>query len=120
MAQREHVLDIAADRDGTVDQPAASALLIGAMAEGSNLELEWLWLFTRVTREEERRYCLERARYINPHSDMARHELAKLNAMHRAPMVEKHAARIGARLIAALLVALAVVLWVMAAAGAIA
>jgi hypothetical protein len=50
-------------------------LYFQAVADNVNLELEWLWLATQVTREEERRYCLERALYINPYSGMAQHEL---------------------------------------------
>ena len=49
-----------------------------AVRKNSNLELDWLWLATQVTRDAERRYCLERALYINPRSDAARQALAKL------------------------------------------
>ena len=55
-----------------------SDLFAQGVREDSNLELDWLWLFTRVASISERRYCLERALAINPHSEMARAELAKL------------------------------------------
>jgi hypothetical protein len=120
MVQRQHVHDIAVDRDRAPDQPEDRSPFVLAIAADSHLELEWLWLFTRVTQEEERRYCLERALYIDPHSEMARHELAKLSVLSRAPMARIHAARIGTRLIAAVLAALAVTLGVIAVVGAIA
>ena len=58
------------------DQPAPAALFATAVRDNSNLEMDWLWLATQVTHAAERRYCLERALYINPHSDAARQGLA--------------------------------------------
>jgi hypothetical protein len=98
----------------------ADALFFQAIAESVNLEMEWLWLFTRVAREEERRYCLERALYINPHSDMARHELAWLNGARRPSALGWQAVHTPARLIAVLLLALGVALCVAIAAGVVA
>jgi hypothetical protein len=62
-------------------------LFAQAVREGSNLELDWLWLAGQVTRDAERRYCLERALYINPHSDAAQQGLATL-ARQTAPALE--------------------------------
>jgi hypothetical protein len=56
----------------------ASNLFAQAVRDNSNLELDWLWLATQVTRDAERRYCLERALVINPHSAAAREALATL------------------------------------------
>src|SRR5262245_25854269 len=32
-----------------------------ALRDDSNQELDWLWAYMQVTREDQRRYCLERA-----------------------------------------------------------
>jgi hypothetical protein len=55
------------------------AIFARALREHSNLEQDWLWLATIVTAEAERRYCFERALYIDPHSVEAREELARLD-----------------------------------------
>lgn len=60
---------------------AAEALFVQAVCDNSNLEMDWLWLATKVVREHERRYCWEQALRINPHSEVARHELAVLPAL---------------------------------------
>jgi hypothetical protein len=49
-----------------------------ALHDDSNQELDWLWVYVQVTREDQRRYCLERALVINPKSELARRELARL------------------------------------------
>lgn len=113
-------LPAAEKRNDDVYGAEADALFFQAIAESVNLEMEWLWLFTRVAREEERRYCLERALYINPHSDMARHELARLNGVRHASVPGWQAMHTPARLIAALLVVLGVALCVAIAAGVVA
>lgn len=64
-------LDRAAETD-------AGALFARCLREQSNLEQDWLWLSTMVTGEAELHYCLERALYINPRSEEARRELARL------------------------------------------
>lgn len=56
-------------------------LFASAVRDGSNLEMDWLWMAEQVTREYERRYCLEQALRINPDSETARRELAKLPAI---------------------------------------
>ncbi len=55
-----------------------SALLAQALEEGSNLELDWIWYAAQLSALDERRYCLERARYINPASEEAHWALAAL------------------------------------------
>lgn len=55
-----------------------SELFASAVEEGSNLEMDWLWLATKMTTENERRYCLLRALAINPTSEMAWRELERL------------------------------------------
>jgi hypothetical protein len=74
----------AADAPGALD---AHALFARALSENSNLEQDWLWLSTIVASEGELRYCLERALYINPRSQEARRELARLARRHPNPTV---------------------------------
>jgi len=63
----------AAQDDCLGDQVFAQAL-----RDDSNQELDWLWVYVQVTRDEQRRYCLDRALAINPKSEMAQRELARL------------------------------------------
>lgn len=35
-----------------------------ALAEDSNLALDWLWLYTQVERDEQRQFCLDKVRFI--------------------------------------------------------
>ena len=56
----------------------AAQLFIQALHENSNLEMDWLWYAANITGTVERRYCLNRALTINPHSSLARSALAKL------------------------------------------
>jgi hypothetical protein len=91
-----------------------------AIADNVNLELEWLWLARQVTREEERRYCLERALYINPYSAMAQHELARLNAVNRASTVQSPALRKGTWFAVAILIAMGIALCAIITAFAVA
>lgn len=55
-----------------------SPVLASAVEDGSNLEMDWLWLATKVEAGNERRYCLLRALAINPASEIARRELQSL------------------------------------------
>lgn len=57
-----------------------SAFLAERLREGSNVELDWLWAAEQVTDSGERRYCLERALYINPKNHETRSALSKLIA----------------------------------------
>ncbi len=61
-----------------LDEAARAALFAQALHENSNREMDWLWLETQVTRNVGRRYCLQRALTINPHSDIARRQLLAL------------------------------------------
>ena len=66
---------------GAVESPEVaqvSPLVASAVEEGSNLEMDWLWLATKVTAGNERRYCLLRALAINPASEIAWRELQRL------------------------------------------
>jgi hypothetical protein len=66
---------------GLVESIAAapvSPLFASAVEEGSNLEMDWLWLATKVTAANERRYCLLRALAINPASEIAWRKLQRL------------------------------------------
>ena len=71
----------ATEPDAISDQEAAAyaaRLFAQALHENSNLELDWLWYASNMTRDTERRYCLKRALEINPNSEMATRALAKL------------------------------------------
>jgi hypothetical protein len=52
--------------------------LARAVEADSNLELDWLWASTQMQRVSERRYCLRRALAINPESEMALRDLARI------------------------------------------
>ena len=56
----------------------ATRLFVQALHENSILEMDWLWYAANMTGDVERRYCLNRALAINPHSSLARSALAKL------------------------------------------
>ena len=56
----------------------ATHLFAQALHENSHLEMDWLWYAANMTGDVERRYCLNRALAINPHSSLARSALAKL------------------------------------------
>ena len=62
----------------------ATHLFAQALHEDSNLEMDWLWYAANMTSAVERRYCLNRALTINPHSDLARSALAKLPKLAEA------------------------------------
>ena len=51
-----------------------------AVTENSNLEMDWLWFAQRVESEAERRYCLEKALYINPKNRDTARRLARSSA----------------------------------------
>jgi hypothetical protein len=71
----------------------ASAFLAERIRENSNLEIEWRWAAVQVTNINERRYCLERALFINPNNLETRRDLSKLapelsRAGAPAPMID--------------------------------
>jgi hypothetical protein len=55
----------------------AEGIFATALRDGSNIEMDWLWTAGQVSRQSERRYCLERALYINPQSELALGMLAQ-------------------------------------------
>jgi hypothetical protein len=77
-AGRDKWVTSAAQPDCPGDEVFAQAL-----RDDSNQELDWLWAYVQVTREDQRRYCLERALAINPKSEIALRELAQLRAGRR-------------------------------------
>lgn len=60
-----------------------SALFQEALRDPSNLELDWLWLATMVTRSSEQAYCLKQALRISPRSSLAKRGLARVKAAAR-------------------------------------
>ncbi len=51
-----------------------AALFAEAVQANSNLEMDWMWLYTRVNGSAERRYCLQKMLEINPANEWARQE----------------------------------------------
>ena len=68
------------------EAPTADDLFSQAVREDSNLEMDWLWLATRVGSSAQRRYALGRALRINPHSAMAKRGLAQLRRRPSQPL----------------------------------
>jgi hypothetical protein len=62
----------------------ATHLFAQAIHESSNLEMDWLWYAATMVSDAERRYCLNRALAINPHSSLARSALARLPKQSQA------------------------------------
>ena len=56
------------------------------LREDSNLEMDWLWLASRVSDDGQRRYCFRRALAINPESQLAQRGLAQLLKPSRKPL----------------------------------
>ena len=56
------------------------------LREDSNLEMDWLWLATKVSADGQRAYCLHRALLINPQSHLAQRGLAKLRHRPGQPL----------------------------------
>jgi len=55
-----------------------SARLAEAIRDDSNREMEWLWIASLMTDENEYEYCLRRALYINPHNRVIQRELDRI------------------------------------------
>jgi len=66
--------------------PLGDTLFAEAVRDGWNMEMDWLWLATKVTIDAHRRYCLERALKINPDSEMAKLGLRQLRARPGQPI----------------------------------
>jgi hypothetical protein len=64
----------------------ASDLFHEALHDPSNLEMDWLWLATQVTRAGEQSYFLQQALRINPRSELAKRGLEQLQQRPGAPI----------------------------------
>ena len=64
----------------------SSDLFQAALRDPSNLELDWLWLATQVSRASEQAYCLRQALRINPHSALAERGLAQIERQPATPV----------------------------------
>lgn len=62
----------------TGDDLVMDGLFQQALQEDSNLEMDWLWLATKVSSIAQRRYALERALHINPRSAAAKRGIKQL------------------------------------------
>jgi len=60
------------------DLTCKDELFFTAIREGSNLAMDWLWLATQVTTDDQLRYCLQRALRIDPANREIKRELARL------------------------------------------
>ena len=63
-----------------------AGLFMQAIYDDSNLEMDWLWLATKVNSNSQRRYALLRALRINPRSGPAKRGLAQLNQGRNQPL----------------------------------
>jgi hypothetical protein len=68
------------------DQILSDDLFISGLREDSNLEMDWLWLASRVSEDGQRRYCFRRALAINPESHLAQRGLAQLLQPPKKPL----------------------------------
>lgn len=60
------------------EKPTNDDIFMQAVQEHSNLEMDWLWLATKVSSIAQCRYALERALQINPRSALAKRGLAQI------------------------------------------
>ena len=60
------------------DAAYAARLFAKALADDSNLELDWLCCASSMVGAIERRYCLHRALAINPDSELAARALKRM------------------------------------------
>lgn len=67
------------------DQAAARQLLAGLLHEQPDSETAWMMMSTLVEQPAHKRDCLERVLHINPDSDVARAQLAALQAPESEP-----------------------------------
>ena len=74
------------DQTAYGDQAPPDDLFSQGLREDSNLEMDWLWLASRVTDDSQRSYCLRRALAINPESRLAERGLAQLRKPPRKPL----------------------------------
>jgi hypothetical protein len=64
----------------------ANDLFAQALRDNSNLELDWLWLATKVLTDGQRAYCLRRAQRISPRSMFAQRGFALLRRRPGRPL----------------------------------
>lgn len=75
------VMQTAPCEDTASDDP-----FIEALREDSNIEMDWIWVATRITSTLQRRYALERALQINPRSGAAKRGLKQLRRHPSQPL----------------------------------
>jgi hypothetical protein len=68
------------------EDPRANDLFAQALRDDSNLEMDWLWLATKVLTDGQRAYCLRRAQRINPRSLFAQRGFALLRRRPGRPL----------------------------------
>ncbi len=74
-----------------VIEETSADLLVGsffaqALRDDSNLEMDWLWLATKVRTDGQRSYCLRWALRINPRSALAMRGIARLRRRPGKPL----------------------------------
>ena len=74
------------DQHIQTDAMTSDDLFLQGLRENSNLEMDWLWLATRVSSDGQRRYCLRRALTINPESRLAKRWLSCLQRHAGKPL----------------------------------
>lgn len=74
------------DQRVQIDTMTPDDLFLLGLRENSNLEMDWLWLATRVGCDGQRRYCLRRALTINPESRLAQRGLSQLQTHPGKPL----------------------------------
>jgi hypothetical protein len=79
-------VEVATGAQGTQIEADTADELAQAFRDDSNLEMDWLWLATRVESNWLRRYCLQRALLINPYSTLAKRGLARLRRQPGMPL----------------------------------
>lgn len=74
------------DQTTPIDQTTSDDLFIQGLREDSNLEMDWLWLASKVADKDQGRYCFRRALAINPESLPAQRGLERLLRPPRKPL----------------------------------
>jgi hypothetical protein len=61
----------------------ASSIIQQALHEDSNRAMDWLWYAAHISNPAEKRYCIERALYIDPNNQQAIEQIEWLNAQQK-------------------------------------
>lgn len=77
---------IRTDQTAPIDQTSSDRLFMEGLRENSNLEMDWLWLASKIDDAGKQRYCFRRALAINPESRLAQRGLARLLRPPRRPL----------------------------------